>query len=173
MYPVTVATANSPLGSLKFHLIHYVCKLNLTQCTGLHQLTSSHHIKISAFSPIIKPPPSLPLHTLSSPPFFSHTSFVSLHLPNRLLKMCVCTILLIKKDIHPHTQDMYKVMWALTITVTHPGLKTCSLDHTYKNTPPHTHNVLKSLAGLDVTACRVQASALSFNMTSFTPAVTC
>lgn len=88
--------------------------------------------------------------------------------------MCVSTILLIKKDIHPHTQDIHKVMWASATIVTHPGLKTtCSLTHANKNTSLYIHTGLKTLASLDITACRVQASALSFNMTSFTPAVTC
>lgn len=95
-------------------------------------------MKISPFSPIIRPRPSLLLDGLSSPPFFPHTSFHPLHLhpPPCLLEMHVSTILLIKKDIHPHTQDIHEVMWALTIIITHPGLKTtCSLTHTYTNTP--------------------------------------
>lgn len=129
----------SPLGSLKLHLIHYICKL---------------HLSLSASAFINPPPPTTWKHLPSLNLLPSHPLY-RLHLPPRLLQMCVSTILLIKKDVHPHTRTGQS-------DVAFKDQENITLSRSHLLLLHHTLNVLKSLAGLDITACRVQAGALGF-----------
>lgn len=131
-----VVAANGPTGIIK------LSSNPLCQWTQLATLTV--YIKNFPSSLLIKPPPFLSLYEI----FLSSMSLSHLLLSifiSSLLEECVRTLLLIKKDILPSSQqDANLKTSALTMIVTHPEPKsTCSLTCTNRNTPPlHIHTKL-------------------------------
>lgn len=84
--------------------------------------------------------------SLTLPSFLSTFIFVPV-----FSKCVLAQLQLIKKDIHPNKQDVHEAMWASSIScVTHPELKTTCLSLApTKTPPPHSCNVLTSLARPD------------------------
>lgn len=132
-------------------------------------MSNSAHLSAHLPSSISTPHTHLPFTLFPHTLLPSSSSFTP-----RLQGMHVRTILLIKKDIQRHTQSIHRTPTASATAVTLPETKTrgvFSLAPTKTPPPALKDNVLTSLAGQSLTACRVHPRAFGFSVTSNSPAV--